>query len=60
MSGKFEVYKDQTGKFRFRLKAANGELIATSEAYDSKLSCMNGINLFRKHAVDSPIVEVPK
>jgi uncharacterized protein YegP (UPF0339 family) len=28
MSGKFELYKDQAGKFRFRLKAANGQIIA--------------------------------
>ena len=32
----FEWYKDKAGKFRFRLKAANGEVIATGEAYESK------------------------
>jgi hypothetical protein len=34
MAGKFELYKDAAGKFRFRLKAANGEIIASSEAYN--------------------------
>ena len=33
MAGKFELFKDSAGKFRFRLKAANGEVIAISEAY---------------------------
>jgi hypothetical protein len=28
MAGKFELYKDANGKFRFRLKAGNGEIIA--------------------------------
>ena len=34
MTGKFELYKDKSGEFRFRLKAGNGEVIATSsESY---------------------------
>ena len=36
MAGKFEVYKDKAGEFRFRLKAGNGEVIATGEGYKSK------------------------
>jgi len=30
MAGKYEVYKDKSGGFRFRLKASNGEVIASS------------------------------
>mgnify|MGYP001817851466 CR=1 FL=1 len=30
MPGKFEVYKDKGGKFRFRLKATNGQTILVS------------------------------
>ena len=38
MAGKFELYKDKAGKYRFRLKASNGQIIATSsEAYESKI-----------------------
>jgi uncharacterized protein len=33
MAGKYEVYKDASGGFRFRLKAANGEVVASSESY---------------------------
>lgn len=43
MAGKFEITKDKAGKFRFRLKASNGEIIATSEAYETKSSAKNGI-----------------
>ena len=30
---KFEVYTDKAGEFRFRLKATNGQVVATSEGY---------------------------
>lgn len=36
MSGKFEVYKDKSGGYRFRLKAGNGETIASSESNKTK------------------------
>ena len=36
MAGKFEVYQDRAGKYRFRLKASNGEVVAQGEAYESK------------------------
>lgn len=42
MAGKFEVYTDKSGKFRFRLKASNGRVVATGEAYDTKAAAKNG------------------
>jgi uncharacterized protein YegP (UPF0339 family) len=57
MAGKFEVYKDKSDKYRFRLKAANGEIIASSEAYESKAACMNGIASVQKNAPTANIVE---
>lgn len=53
MAGKFELYKDSAGKFRFRLKAGNGEIIATGEAYESKASALKGIESVRKNAGDA-------
>lgn len=44
MSGKFEIYKDSAGEFRFRLKAANGQNILASEGYTAKANCENGID----------------
>lgn len=48
MPGKFEVYKDKSGEFRFRLKAANGQNILGSEGYAKKASCMNGVESVKK------------
>lgn len=33
---KFEMYTDKAGEFRFRLKAKNGQIIATGEGYKAK------------------------
>ena len=52
---KFEMYTDKSGQFRFRLKATNGEIIAASEAYKQKSSCVNGIESVRKNAADAAI-----
>ena len=54
---KFEVYNDKKGEFRFRLKATNGEIIATSEGYKTKASCMNGIASVQKNAPDASVTE---
>lgn len=50
MTGKFEVYKDRGGKFRYRLKAGNGQIILTGEAYSSKSACLEGIESVKKNA----------
>ena len=50
MAGKFEVYKDKAGEFRFRLKAGNGQNILGSEGYSKKASCMNGIESVKKNS----------
>ena len=54
---KFELYADNAGEFRFRLKATNGQVIATSEGYKSKSSCENGVDSVKKNVVDAQIVE---
>ncbi|MBQ2015857.1 MAG: YegP family protein [Clostridia bacterium] len=50
------MYTDKAGEFRFRLKAKNGEIIATGEGYASKAGCKNGIESIRKNAPDAPVV----
>jgi uncharacterized protein YegP (UPF0339 family) len=54
---KFELYTDKAGEFRFRLKAKNGEIIATSEGYKSKTGCENGIASVQKNAPEAETVE---
>ncbi|MEM1414702.1 MAG: YegP family protein [Myxococcota bacterium] len=60
MAGKFELYKDKAGKHRFRLKSGNGQVIAASEAYESKAAAKNGIASVKKNAPDAPVVEIEK
>jgi uncharacterized protein YegP (UPF0339 family) len=50
VAGKFEIYKDKAGEFRFRLKAGNGEVILASEGYKGKSSATNGVESVKKNA----------
>ncbi|WP_411820907.1 YegP family protein [Hyphococcus formosus] len=58
MAGKFELYKDKAGEFRFRLKAGNGENILASEGYKDKSGAENGIASVKKNAGDKARFEV--
>lgn len=45
---KFEMYRDESGEYRWRLKADNGEIVADSaEGYVRKTDCRNGLENFR-------------
>ena len=55
-ASQFEIFKDKNGKFRFRLKAANGEIIATSEAYETQQVCEKGIASVVENAAKAKIV----
>ncbi|PVE97020.1 MULTISPECIES: YegP family protein [unclassified Microbacterium] len=57
MAGKFELYTDKSGEYRFRLKAGNGEVVAVSEGYSSKSSALAGIESVRRNAADAEVVE---
>ena len=50
---KYEMYTDKKGEIRFRLKAKNGEIIATSEGYKAKAGALNGIASIGKNAPDA-------
>lgn len=50
MVGKFEIYKDKKGEFRFRLKAGNGEVILTSEGYADRSGALNGVESVKKNS----------
>lgn len=52
--GKFAVKTVKTG-IMFNLKANNGQVIATSEVYNSDAACKNGIESVRKNAPIAPI-----
>ena len=50
MPAKFVLKRGEGGSFRFNLLAANGEIIATSEAYSSKDAALAGIESVKKNA----------
>lgn len=52
----FEVYRDEAGEYRWRLRADNGEIVAqSSEGYSRKRDCMNGLQNFRGAFTDGEI-----
>jgi uncharacterized protein len=55
VAGKFELYTDNSGEFRFRLKAANGQTIAASQGYTTKAAALNGIDSVRTNAADAEL-----
>ena len=56
--GKFEIFKDEKGEYRFRLKARNGEIIAQSEGYTRKEKAQQGIESVIKNAKDAKIIDL--
>jgi uncharacterized protein YegP (UPF0339 family) len=55
MAGKFVLKKGASGKFHFNLQAGNGQVIATSEAYESKESALKGIESVKTNAPGAPV-----
>jgi len=49
MPPKFQMFKDAAEKFRFRILAENGEIVAASEAYEAYANCIKGINSVKKN-----------
>lgn len=58
MAGKFELFADAAGKIRWRLKAGNGEIIAQSQAYESKESAKKGIASVQSNAAAAAVVDL--
>jgi uncharacterized protein YegP (UPF0339 family) len=55
---KYEIYKDAAQKFRWRLKAPNGEVVAVGEAYESKDGCKKGIESVKSNAPKATLVDL--
>jgi len=60
MAGTFEIYQDKASKWRFRLKASNGQIVAAGEAYESKSNAKDGCEAVRRAADGAKVVEVEK
>ena len=53
MAGKFELKTSANGKFHFNLKAGNGQIILSSEMYETRGAAENGIESVKKNAGDA-------
>lgn len=58
MSAKFEVYEDKASKFRFRLKAGNGEVVAQGQAYETRAGAHAGCEAVKRAADAAEIHDV--
>lgn len=58
MAGTFEIYKDSAGKYRFRLKASNGEVVAQGEAYETKNGAIKGTEAVQRAADGAKVVDL--
>jgi len=56
--GKFMIKKGPTGKFRFSLVSTNGQIVASSQAYENKAAAMRGVASVQKLAADARIVDM--
>jgi uncharacterized protein YegP (UPF0339 family) len=54
---RFEKTQTEGGKFRFNLKASNGQVIGTSQNYDSESGRDNGIASVARNAADAAVVD---
>jgi uncharacterized protein YegP (UPF0339 family) len=54
---KFVVKKGPTGKFRFSLVSTNGQIVASSQAYETKRAAMSGVAAVQKLAAGAKIVD---
>lgn len=58
MAGKFEIYKDKAGKFRWRLKAGNGEIVASGESYEGLSGAKKGVEAVQRAADGAKVVDM--
>lgn len=54
---KFELYRDKSGQFRFRLRSRNGKIIAVSDGYGTKAAALGGMESVRKNAAAAALEE---
>ena len=52
MAGTFELKKTTNDKFHFNLKAGNGQIILSSEMYESRSAATNGIESVKTNAAN--------
>lgn len=58
---KFELYADNAGEYRWRLRANNHQIIAVSgQGYSKKSDCLHGIYLIGQLSPDAAVTDLTK
>jgi uncharacterized protein len=52
---RFLIYRGRPGRFRCRIIASNGRILASSESYEAKVGPLNAINVIKQNAASAPI-----
>jgi uncharacterized protein YegP (UPF0339 family) len=60
VSGHGELYKRKDGKYGFRIKANNGQIVATGQGYTTKAAAKETLEKVMKGGYKGPITEVKK
>ena len=56
---KFQIYLDKSGQYRFRLRATNGQIIAScGEPYTTKKAALGGIDSVKRNAPEAPVERI--
>jgi len=58
MAGRFEIYKDVGGLYRFRLKGRNGDIVASGESYPTKAAAKKGVRAVQRAADGAKVVDL--
>lgn len=57
-SSRFEVYVDNSGHYRWRLKALNGQTVAASEPYATRAAVLKAVERVRRSAQGADVVDL--
>jgi len=60
MAGKGEIYQQKNGKWAFRVKASNGQIVAQSQGYSKRASARSTLEKLISGVYDGPIIEPEK
>lgn len=55
--GKFEIFRDKSGEYRWRLKARNGKTVAQSEGYVTRAGAIRSCKAVQTAANGARVVE---
>ena len=54
----FEVFEDGSGEWRWRLKAGNHEIVASSEGYTDKASAIRAVGSMKRWVENAAVEEI--